>query len=166
MMDFLKFIEQLSFSAWVRESSSVLAFPTILLFHTIGMALVVGVNAGIDLRILGLAPALRLAPMEKFFPVLWAGFWVNAVTGVILVMQDATTKLTNPDFYVKMIFIALAIINLRMLKNRVFRDPLIDQQPLSTNAKVLAVTSLFFWLGAITAGRLMAYVGPVSGLTK
>ena len=88
------------------------------------------------------------------------------MTGVILLMADATTKLLNPDFAVKMIFIALAVINLQMLRKRVFRDPLIDKKPLSTNAKMLAVTSLFFWLGAITAGRLMAYVGPVSGLSR
>jgi len=130
------------------------------------MGVVVGINAGIDLRILGLAPALPLAPMEKFFPLLWIGFWVNAFTGVILLAADATTKMVNPDFYVKMGFIALAIINLRMIRNRVFRDPFIDKKPMTPDAKVLAVTSMIFWLGAITAGRLMAYVGPVSGLTK
>ena len=161
-MDFLLRLEQSGFSTWIRESSSLFAFPGVLLLHTIGMGVVVGINAGIDLRILGIAPALPLAPMEKFLPILWVGFWVNAVTGVVLVVVDATTKLSNPDFYVKMVFIALAIINLRMLRNRVFRDPLIDKEPLSTNAKILAVTSLIFWLGAITAGRLMAYVGPVS----
>ncbi|HSU88497.1 MAG TPA: hypothetical protein VLL56_06660 [Terriglobia bacterium] len=161
-MDFLLRLEQSGFSTWIRESSSLFAFPGVLLLHTIGMGVVVGINAGIDLRILGIAPALPLAPMERFLPILWVGFWVNAATGVILVVADATTKLSNPDFYVKMVFIALAIINLRMLRNRVFRDPLIDKEPLSTNAKILAVTSLIFWLGAITAGRLMAYVGPVS----
>lgn len=165
-MEFLRAIEQSSFSQWVTGSSSVLAFPTILLLHTIGMGVVVGINAGIDLRILGLAPALPLAPMEKFFPLLWIGFWVNAFTGVILLAADATTKAMNPDFYVKMGFIALAIINLRMIRNRVFRDPFIDKKPMTPDAKVLAVTSMIFWLGAITAGRLMAYVGPVSGLTK
>jgi hypothetical protein len=165
-MEFLRFIEHTSFSQWVTGSSSVLAFPTILLLHTIGMGVVVGINAGIDLRILGLAPALPLAPMEKFFPLLWIGFWVNAFTGVILLAADATTKAMNPDFYVKMGFIALAIINLRMIRNRVFRDPFIDKKPMTPDAKVLAVTSMIFWLGAITAGRLMAYVGPVSGLTK
>lgn len=163
-MDFLVRLEQTGFSSWVRESTSLFAFPGILLLHTIGMALVVGVNAGIDLRILGFAPALPLAPLERFLPILWIGFWVNAATGTILLMADASTKMANPDFYVKMIFIALALINLRMLKTRVFRDPQIDKGPLSTNAKILAVTSLFFWFGAITAGRLMAYVGPVSGL--
>jgi len=130
------------------------------------MGVVVGINAGIDLRILGLAPALPLAPMERFFPLLWVGFWVNAFTGVILLAADATTKMMNPDFYVKMGFIALAIINLRIIRNRVFRDPFIDKKPITSDIKVLAVTSMIFWLGAITAGRLMAYVGPVSGLTK
>jgi hypothetical protein len=165
-MEFLRAIEQSSFSQWVTGSSSVLAFPTILLLHTIGMGVVVGINAGIDLRILGLAPALPLAPMERFFPLLWVGFWVNAFTGVILLAADATTKMTNPDFYVKMGFIALAIINLRIIRNRVFRDPFIDKKPITSDVKILAVTSMIFWLGAITAGRLMAYVGPVSGLTK
>jgi hypothetical protein len=164
MMDFLLRIEQSGLASWVRESPSVWAFPTVLLLHTMGMGLVVGVNAGIDLRILGFAPALPLAPLEKFFPILWVGFWVNAVTGTILVAQDATTKLTNPDFYVKMLFIVLALVNLRMLRTRVFRDPFVDKKPLSTDVKILALTSMIFWLGAITAGRLLAYVGAVSGL--
>ena len=163
-MDFLLPLENSGFFSWVRESTSLFAFPGILLLHTIGMGLVVGINAGIDLRILGIAPALPLAPMEKFFPILWIGFWINAATGTILLLADASTKLRNPVFSIKMVFIALALVNLRMLRTRVFRDPLIDKRPLSTNDKILAATSLFFWIGAITAGRLMAYVGPVSGL--
>jgi hypothetical protein len=166
MMDFFRAIEESGFSRWVVGSSSVFAFPSILLIHTIGMGLVVGINAGIDLRILGFAPAMPLAPLERFLPILWIGFWMNAATGVVLLAADATTKMANPDFYVKMVFIALAVINLRILRNRVFRDPLIDKAPSSMNAKLLAIMNLVFWLGAITAGRLLAYVGPVSGLTK
>jgi hypothetical protein len=163
-MAFLQWLENTGFSVWVRESPSIFAFPSILLFHTVGMALCVGVSAGINLRILGFAPSLRLAPLERFFPILWLGFSINAISGTILVMQDATSKLRNVDFYVKMVFIALALVNLKMIRNRVFRDPQIDRGPLAPNIKVLAVSSLFFWLGAITAGRLLAYVGPVGGL--
>ena len=166
MTDILLRLQGTGFSTWVRESTSIFAFPTILLLHTIGMALVVGVNAGIDLRILGLAQGLPLAPLEKYFPILWIGFWINAVTGTVLLVADATTKLASPVFYIKMVFIALAIIDLRLVRIRVFRDPLVDDQPLPTNAKVLAIASLIFWLGAITAGRLMAYIGPVSGLQE
>src|SRR5262249_15549472 len=103
---------------------------------------------------------------EKFFPLLWVGFWVNAVTGVILLAADATTKLINPDFYAKMGFIFLALLTLSIQRKRVFRDPLIDKKPFSSDVKVIAVTNMILWLGAITAGRLLAYVGPVSGLTK
>jgi hypothetical protein len=163
MMDLLVKIQDSGFCHWVRESESLFAFAGILLAHTIGMGFVVGINACIDLRILGFAPAIRLSPMEKFFPALWLGFWVNAVTGTILLAADAQHKLANPDFYVKMAFIALAVINLRMLKRDVFRDPMIDKAPVSSKAKILAVTSLIFWLGAITAGRLLAYIGPGSG---
>jgi hypothetical protein len=164
MMDVLLKIQESGFSQWVRESESLFAFAGILLVHTIGMGFVVGVNATMDIRILGFAPAVRLSALQKFFPVLWLGFWMNAITGTILLGADAVNKMRNPDFYVKMVFIALAIINLRMLKKQVFQDPLIDKVPPSARAKVLAVTSLLLWLGAITSGRLLAYVGPGSGV--
>ena len=164
MMNVLQAIESSSFSQWVRESESLLAFAGILLVHTIGMGFVVGVNATIDLRILGFAPAVRLSSLEKFFPILWLGFWLNAVTGTMLLAAAATTMLTNPDFYVKMVFIAMAVVNLKMMRTRVFRDPLIDKVPPSKMAKILAVTSLIFWLGAITSGRLLAYVGSANGV--
>jgi hypothetical protein len=160
VIDFLLKIEQTGFCQWIRESDSVFAYSGVLLLHTIGMGFVVGINACIDLRILGFAPALRLSGMEKFSSVLWLGFWVNTVTGIILLAIHATSKLANPDFYIKMVFIALAVINLQMIKNQVFRDPLIDKAPPSGRAKLLALTSLFFWLGAIVSGRLLAYVGP------
>jgi hypothetical protein len=162
--NFLDQLQQIGIFTWVRESTSLFAFPGILLMHTIGMSLVVGIIAGIDLRVLGIAPALPIAPLEKFYPVFWIGFWINATTGTVLLLADATTKLANLDFYVKMIFIVLALINLRMQRNSLFRVAHAGKGPLTTNDKILAVTSLFFWLGAITSGRLLAYVGPVSGL--
>jgi hypothetical protein len=163
-MEYLKWIENIGISAWVRESPSIFAFPTVLLLHTFGMALCVGVNAAINFRILGFAPGISLAPLRKLLPILWLGFTINAITGTLLVMQDASTKLRNPDFFAKMVFIAIALVILRMTQKRVFRDPGVDNGPFPSNAKTLAVLSLFFWTAAITAGRLLAYVGPVSGL--
>ena len=53
MTEFLLHIEQSGFSQWVRESDSLFAYSGVLLMHTIGMGFVVGINACIDLRILG-----------------------------------------------------------------------------------------------------------------
>src|SRR5438874_4690909 len=150
-MAFLQTIENLGFSQWVKQSGSLWAFPGILLMHTYGMAVLVGVIAGIDLKILGLLPALPLSPLRRFLPLVWAAFWMNAITGTMLLAADATTKLTNPDFGVKMAFIVIAVINQRIIQKRVFGNPDVDRHPFSSNAKVLAVTSLVCWLGAITA---------------
>jgi hypothetical protein len=163
-MALLQAIENLGFSQWVKQSGSLWAFPGILLMHTYGMAILVGVIAGIDLKILGLMPALPLAPLRKFLPLVWMAFWLNAITGTMLLAADATTKLMNPDFGIKMAFIVLAVIVQRQIQQRVFGDPEIDRRPFSSNARWLAVMSLVCWLGAITAGRLLAYIGNPGGL--
>jgi hypothetical protein len=53
---------------------------------------------------------------------------------------------------------------LALMRKRVFHDPELDHKVLPSSAKVLAWASLVCWLGAITAGRLLAYLGPVAGL--
>ena len=160
MMDFLVRLEESGFGTWVRESNSLLAYPSILFLHTLGMGLLAGISGLIDLRILGLASEIPLEPMQRFLPYMWAGFWVNAVTGIALFIPDATTKSVNPVFFTKLVFVAIAMVLTSLIKTRVFRDPLVDKRPVPMNGKLLALASIICWLGAITAGRLLAYVGP------
>ena len=162
-MSFLASIENSALASWVRESSSLLAYPTILFMHTVGLGFLVGLNAAIDFRILGFARKLPLAPMESFYRIMWAGFWVNLTSGTLLLMADATTKFTSRVFYVKMAFVFLAVVTMVVIRRRVFRDPAIDTAPVAGFGRTLAIASLVLWTGAITAGRLMAYFGPVSG---
>ena len=53
---FLQSIEDSGLSTWLRESESPFAFYFVLLFHTFGLALLVGANTVVDLRILGYVP--------------------------------------------------------------------------------------------------------------
>jgi hypothetical protein len=163
-MRFLDVVENLGFSVWVRESGSLWSYPTIIFLHSLGLSFVVGLNAAIDLRLLGFAPRLPIAPMKRLFPVMWIGFWVNAVSGVALLMADAGTMLVSRIFYIKLALIALALGNMAFIQRRIFRNggPAGDRVPL--NAKVLAAVSLVLWVGAITAGRLTAYLGPAVAL--
>jgi hypothetical protein len=140
-------LESSSFSVWVRESPSVFAFPGILSVHTVGMGLVAGINAIVALRILGMAPAVPLTELKRFFPFMWFGFWINAASGVALLIAYPTKALTNPMFYAKLGFIAAAVA-------------LIDWIQKSTSAERahrLAAASLACWALAITCGRLLAY---------
>jgi hypothetical protein len=166
MMDFLSRLENLPFSMWVLQSGSIWAYPTILTVHTIGMMMVAGLIGIISLRILGIGPTVPIRPLERLYPLIWTAFGINAVTGTVLLIADATTKLTNPDFYVKMVFIALGVVVLARMRKSIFADPQLDKAPVTGSAKGLAWLSLVAWLGAITAGRLLAYLGPVSGGVK
>jgi hypothetical protein len=165
VIEFLTKLENMQFSIWVRESGSVWAFPTILLLHTLGMSIVAGLSAVMDIVLLGFWPKVPVKPFERLCPLMWIGYWLNAITGTILLIADATTKLRNPDFYVKMVFIFAGVWLLNAMRGRVFGDPQLDNAPVSAKAKTLAWASLACWFGAICAGRLLAYLGPVSGLS-
>ena len=150
-------IEQSAFSVWMRESPSALAFPNILFLHTLGMAFLAGINAAVAFRVLGFAPRMRLSPMEQFFPLMWAAFWLSVVTGLMLLWAYPTKAFTNPVWYAKFAFIGLAVATTRMIKKRMFGDPAIDERPLPAAGRLLAGASLFFWAGAITSGKLLAH---------
>lgn len=158
MMAFLEAIHDSAFPTWLR-GDSYFPYTFILALHALGLAFLVGTNAAIDLRILGIAPRLPLKPMEKFFRVMWLGFCVNAVSGVALLVSDPPSFLTNWVFYVKLTAIAFAVWNIRLLQTEVFGNPAnLGTSPVSTKGKMLAVTSLTAWFVAILAGRTSAYV--------
>lgn len=149
-------LEQSGFATWVRESPSLLGYPMFLTLHTVGLGLLVGTSTAIDLRILGFGRQTALPSMSRFFPLLWLGFWISLISGAVLWIADATVWSKDVVFYIKIGFIALGIMNIRLIRTLVFRNPTKDA---SRGGKVLAISSLFLWVCAITAGRLTAYIG-------
>lgn len=158
MRPWLDALENTSLSTMLRDSPNVFLYPTILAFHTLGLAFFVGISSAIALRILGVAPGLPLAPFRKFYPAMWLGFFFNAVSGVLLLVIEPTKFLTMVDFYIKLLAIAGAVYCNRLLYLRRFRNPAaVDPHPLPAGDRVLAVVILLLWGAAITAGRLTAY---------
>ena len=165
-MEILTAVENSSFGIWVRESGSVWSYPTIIFLHSLGLSFLVGMNVVIDLRVLGVAPRVPIAPLEGLFPVMWLGFWVNTASGVALLVADASTMLISLVFWVKMACIVAAVMSMVLVRRLLFRSPRDESADLPLNAKLLAIGSLVLWTGAITAGRLTAYLGPVAGLLE
>jgi hypothetical protein len=164
-MTFFTWLEQSGFSTWIKESTSIWPYDLLCLSsHSIGMAILVGVSSAVALRIIGFAPQLPLAPMAGFFPVMYAGFWINVLSGAGLFIAYPVKAVTNPIFYVKMAGVVLAVLCIRRIRREVFVDPVrVEIRRGAANPKMLAGGLLFIWLGTITAGRLMAYhdVGSV-----
>ena len=156
----LRWLDHTAFAIWVARSTSLWAFPTILLLHTFGLALVVGTGYVVSLRLLGVAADMPLPPLRFLFRVLWAGFILSAVSGTALFISDATAKAANPYFRTKMVFIAAATANMILLQ----RDTAFAADgtfgAVRARARVLAATAILFWTVALTAGRLIAYLPP------
>lgn len=157
MTEWLAAIEQSALPTWVRESGSIWGYPTILTLHTLGLGILVGANASLDLRLLGFGRRIALADLEPLFTWMWAGFALNALTGVLLFAADATTKSTQTIFYVKLAAIALALTVMVRLKSSVYGNGP-DRAAITPRNRALATASLIFWAAAITAGRFMAYL--------
>ena len=156
MMAVFGWLEATGFSSWLRESDTIWAFPMVLTLHTFGLGLLVGSSAVIDLRLLGIAGHMPLAPLRVFFRVLWAGFWLSLVTGLSLFAAYATTRGSSPVFYAKLVFVSLGVSTVVLIKRSVFDGP--SGGPAAVPVKLLALLSLVSWTAAITAGRLLAYL--------
>ena len=152
-----KTIEESGISTWIRDSPSFFAYWFILSFHAIGMGLLVGASVVIDLRILGVARDLPLSPLKGLYSIIWTGFWIQVASGLLLLIAYPTKAFTNPDFYLKLTLIGLAVAFMQQLRRRVFNDSGLTEPEMMMKGKSLATWSLVFWAGAVTAGRLLAY---------
>jgi hypothetical protein len=156
MMALLASIEQNPFSTWVRESASLLAFPFILFLHTLGLAVLAGLNIGLDAWLLGRRklPAFELANLYR---VMWLGFGINALSGLALLAAYPAKALTNWVFFAKLAFIAIALTVLQRLKGELAVASGTAERDVTSRARRLALASLLLWTATIVAGRLLAY---------
>jgi hypothetical protein len=139
----------------MRESPSVWAFPTILTLHTVGLAILVGASWLLDLRLLGISRNTPLSAYRWVFPAIGFGLILNIVTGVFLFIKNASTWGTAVPFGIKMLLVVVSVLLLLPIRNYVNRT---DAGEVGGNARLLAIASILAWTGAVTAGRLLAYL--------
>ena len=154
--DILAWAESVPASVWIREASTIWAYPTVLTLHTVGLAILVGASAALDLRLLGFGRAIPLSALAKSFRLMWIGFWLNTVSGVALFAAQATSNGASTVFRWKLGVIALCVLNIWLIQRAVYGR---DAQGRVEGAvpKLLALSSLVLWVVAIALGRWMAY---------
>jgi hypothetical protein len=148
-------LEATPLSTWLRESPSLWAFPFVLILHTVGLAFFVGTNVAWDVRVLGFSLGIPLEALRRYFLVMWAGFWINAFSGVLLLIAYPTKALTNPLFYAKLALIAFGVVLAFRIRREV--NGLAARADAPPMARMLAAVSLVCWIAVIFAGRLLAY---------
>jgi hypothetical protein len=157
------------FLAWLQGSavghamreSGVWTYGVVNLVHILGVASLFGALLVLDLRLLGLWRNVAIAAIsEPTVPIATIAFFVAAASGVCLLATKATEYFDNPFIYIKFPAIGLGLLNVVVLsslpawKERKVRE--LTQREESKLAVVGGV-SLFCWLTAITAGRMIGY---------
>jgi hypothetical protein len=151
-------IENSAYAVWVRESPSIFAYTSILSLHAIGLAIVVGLNYLVALRMIGFVKEIPLAPMRKLFPWMYLGFAINTFSGASLLAANLSNDLGNWLFLAKLVFIALAMINLELTRMWVFDRPVVaGPGELPKHSRTLAISTFVLWGLAMFAGRFTAY---------
>ena len=162
-MGVLEFVQETALSTFIRESSSLLAFPTFLCMHTLGMSLLVGANAIVSVRLLGVASTIPLQPLKRLFPFMWIGFILSVLSGGGLMMAKATTMAVNPILLTKLVIVVFATVIMWMMQKKVFSGPKGFNEAEPGNARFLAAAELVLWLVVLTSGRLIAYSATILG---
>ena len=146
----LVWIENTSLALWV--GTSLWAYPVLLSAHITGLAVIVGIIAMRDFHLLGFINGVTEANFLELKKLAYCGFLINGISGIMLFASQASYLSTNLPFLVKLFFIGSGML----LASKIYKK--IDKNTGRTSTKILAILSLFCWFGAITAGRLIAYI--------
>jgi hypothetical protein len=155
--------------AWLQGSaighamreSGVWTYGVVNLVHILGVASLFGAVLVLDLRLLGLWRNVTLAAISRpTVPVAITGFAMAAISGVGLLATKATEYIGNPFIYIKFPAIGLGILNVAALNSlSAWKQHRIRELSPREQSKlaVFGGISLFCWLTAITAGRMIGY---------
>ncbi len=157
-----------SFALWI-DSTNVSSFvrghtwvwPACETLHFMGLSLLIGMVGMFDLRVLGFAPGLPLRAVHRLIPLGVAGFVVNLVTGVLFVAGRPGQYIHNPAFGWKLLFLAIAGINVLLFNRTVLTRTLAvgPEAQAPALAKVIAGTSLVCWFAVLYFGRMLPFLG-------
>lgn len=133
-------------------------FETALLMdlHFIGLTLIVGTVGALNLRILGFAKQLPIAPIHKFIPWAMLGLGINVATGMLVLIGMPAYYTFDIAVWCKLAALMLLGLNAAAFYlTDIFSG--IEQvkggEDAAMPAKLIAATSLGLWLAVIAFGR-------------
>jgi len=150
-------------STWINNLAVGYSWtwPTLESLHFLGMCLLFGALLIMDLRLVGFEKAAAVISTDRLYPMALTGFGINLTTGIIFLFGDPYRYAINISFQLKMALLFLAALNFLYYKFKV--EPMvIDIGPGEDTpavAKFVGAASLVLWLGVLSFGRLIPYLG-------
>jgi len=141
------------------------SWPTLETLHFIGLSGLIGALLVMDLRLIGFQRVIPLHAVHALAPVAIVSFAINLITGLGFVIAVPRMYTGNWSFWAKMICIALAGLNFALyyiaIEPKLLKAGPAAPTPIA--AKAAGVSSLVFWFGALSFGRLLPYLGTGGG---
>jgi hypothetical protein len=137
---------------WAWIGSHPWLYPGLEVVHLLGVALLVGNLVAFESRVLGWGQALPLQALARLSLVLaLCGFGLAALSGLMMFAAHPGEMLANRSFVLKMGLLMLAGTNAALFHARA------GLQRMDRLARVQTLASLGLWIGAMIAGRWIAY---------
>ncbi len=150
--------------------NSLYLFPFLEALHVVGLTMVFGTIAILDLRMLGIASVRRPVSRVAIDVETWAwwAFALTAVTGALMFITNAGVYYHNIFFRLKMSMLVLAGLNV-LLFDRTARRSMDrwDANPAApASGRAAAAISLVLWIAIIFMGRWIGFTTTrVTGAT-
>jgi hypothetical protein len=156
---FLNWLEASHLAVAIKTSGYL--FAMIESLHVIGLTLVFGTIAIIDLRLLGFASTRR--PFRKIASDVlkwtWAAFALSVATGLLMFITNADVYYHNTYFRIKMALLALSGLNMVVFELTTAKTVhQWENEPLAPMpGRAAAACSLLLWTGVIFCGRWIGF---------
>ena len=153
LLNLLHWLHDTPLSEAIRQTRW--SMPVFLVFHALGMTLLIGTIIIVSLRLLGVM--MRKRPIQEIETQLknWslAGMAMMLVSGLLLFMPEPLRWYGSSSFWIKMTFLFLALLFHFTVYRWVTRTN--DVHPLI--ARISGGLALLLWYGVAVGGRALTF---------
>jgi hypothetical protein len=139
-------------------------YPSVEIVHIVGIALLFGSIAVMDLRLLGVSRSIPVRTLARHvLPWSAASFLLIIPSGLLMFTAHASEFIDSEVFVIKMLLILAGGVNAALFHTITFRTADVwDSEemrklPPPPSARAAGALSLLIWISVIACGRLLAY---------
>jgi len=153
----IAFLHGSALGQWVVSGQWV--WPIAETLHFIGLALLIGVIAPLDARLIGFMPRVPIAALHRMVPFAIGGFVLCLATGILFFVGTPEQYIPNESFWLKALFLAIAGANMLAfeLTQRSRAEALAPGIPTPRAFKVIGSLSLVSWFMVLYWGRMLPF---------
>ena len=131
------------------------------LVHILSISAFFGAILLLDLRLVGLRPAVQLKPLSDLvMPFVYWTFGIGIATGLLLFFYDPVHVASHAYFSLKLILIALGMANAAMFNRKGFGIALAAPGSMPRHARIIGTVSLLIWAGVMICATLNVEAAP------